>query len=241
MSGFIDLHLHIVPSVDDGVRSLDESLAVCRGLKQLGFDHLVTTPHIRSGMFENRKASLTQAFQEFLAHAAGQPGMPALSLSAEHHCDALFLELFQRGELLPYPGGRALLLEFANESLPLGIQDLAFKLRLKGLTPVVAHPERYVPLFKRTDPIDALLEQDVAFQLDLMALVGKYGRHARNAAERMLEEGVYAIAASDCHRPDDLARTQEALERLVQLVGKNEAQLLLADNPARLLAGKAVQ
>lgn len=241
MSGYIDLHLHIVPSVDDGVRSLQESLTVCRGLKALGFDHLVTTPHIRRGMFENRKANLTQAFQEFAAQVATEPDMPALSLSAEHHCDDLFLELFQAGDLLPYPGGRALLLEFANESLPLGIEKLAFNLRLKGLTPVVAHPERYVPLFKRTDPIDKLLEQEVAFQLDLMSLVGKYGRNARNAAERMLEEGVYAIAASDCHRLDDLQRTQEALERLRELVGQAEAQLLLSENPGRLLSGKAIQ
>jgi protein-tyrosine phosphatase len=241
MSGFIDLHLHIVPSVDDGVRTLQESLTVCRGLKALGFEHLVTTPHIRGGMFENRKAGLTQAFQAFKAQVADEPDMPALSLSAEHHCDELFLQLFQAGELLPYPGGRALLLEFANESFPLGIEELTFKLRLKGLTPVVAHPERYVPLFKRTDPIDRLLEQEVAFQLDVMALVGKYGRNARHAAERMLEEGVYAIAASDCHRPDDLERTREAIERLVELVGKAEAQLLLGENPARLLAGKAIQ
>lgn len=241
MSGFIDLHLHIIPGVDDGVRSLEESLKVCRGLKQLGFDHLVTTPHIRSGMFENRKANLSQAFRELCEQVQNEADLPALSLSAEHHCDDVFLALFKADELLPYPGGRALLLEFPNESLPLGIQNLAFQLRLKGLTPVVAHPERYVALFKRTDPIDPLLEQDVAFQLDLMSLVGKYGRSARHAAERMLEEGVYAIAASDCHRQDDLARTQEALERLRELVGKAEAQLLLGENPARLLAGRAIQ
>jgi len=241
VSGFIDLHLHIVPAVDDGVRTLEESLAVCRGLKALGFDHLVTTPHIRRGMFENRKANLSRAFQEFTAKVASEPGLPQLSLAAEHHCDDLFLELFQAGDLLPYPGGRALLLEFANESLPFGIEDLAFKLRIKGFTPVVAHPERYVPLFKRTDPIDRLLEQEVAFQLDLMSLSGKYGRNARHAAERMLEEGVYAIAASDCHRIEDVERTGEAIERLRELVGVGEATLLLSENPARLLSGRSIQ
>ncbi len=241
MSGFIDLHLHIVPAVDDGVRTIEESLAVCRGLAALGFDHLVTTPHIRRGMFENRKANLIRAFEEFTAKVAPEAGMPRLSLSAEHHCDDLFLELFRAGELLPYPGGRALLLEFANESLPVGIEDLAFKLRIKGFTPVVAHPERYVPLFKRTFPIDRLLEQEVAFQLDLMSLAGKYGRNARHAAERMLEEGVYAIAASDCHRLEDVERTGEALERLRELVGEEEVNLLLHENPARLLSGRSIQ
>jgi protein-tyrosine phosphatase len=240
MSGFIDLHLHYVPGVDDGVRSVEEGLALCRGLKALGFARLVTTPHIRSGMFDNRKPELTQAFEAFVAAAQGEADMPELELSAEHHCDDVFLELFQRGELLPYPGARALLVEFPNEALPLGFDKLAYRLRLKGLTPVVAHPERYVPLMKRTDPIDRLLEQEVSFQLDLMSLVGKYGRTARSAAERMLEEGVYAIAASDAHRLEDLPRTEAALERLRELVGDEEAHTLLYENPRRLLEGRAL-
>lgn len=241
MSGFIDLHLHYIPNVDDGARSLEEGIALCRGLKALGYARLVTTPHIRSGMFDNRPPALRQAFEAFVAAArAAEPNIPELDLSAEHHCDEIFLELFHAGELLPYPGGRALLVEFANEALPLGFEQLAYKLRLKGFTPVVAHPERYVPLLKRTDPIDRLLDQDVAFQLDLMSLIGKYGRSARAAAERMLEEGVYAIAASDAHRFEDLARTKEALARLRELVGDDEAEVLLRENPGRLLAGQAL-
>jgi protein-tyrosine phosphatase len=240
MSGFIDLHLHFVPGVDDGVRTLDEALAVIRGLKALGYERLVTTPHIRSGMFENRKAGLSAAFAGFLESIQGHTDLPTLELSAEHHCDSTFLELFQAGELLPYPGGRALLVEFPNEAFPLGFEQLAFRLRLKGLTPVIAHPERYVPLFKRSSAIDRMLDQDVLFQLDLMALVGKYGRAAQSAAERMLEEGVYAIAASDAHGPEDLPRTERAIQQLFALVGDEEANVLLRENPRRLLEGRAV-
>lgn len=240
MSGYIDLHLHIIPNVDDGVRSVEESLAVCRGLKKLGYDHLVTTPHIRRGMFENRKPGLEQAFQAFCAQVASEPDMPTLSLSAEHHCDEVFLELFQADQLLPYPGNHALLIEFASDSLPVHFAQLAFKLRLRRLAPVIAHPERYVPLFKRTAPIDPLLEQDVLFQLDLLSLADKFGRSARSAAERMLHEGVYSVAGSDCHRLEDVARTEEAIERLIDLVGEEEAHILLRENPRRLLQGQAL-
>jgi len=105
----------------------------------------------------------------------------------------------------------------------------------------LAHPERYAPLYKRTDPLDRLLDQDVAMQLDLLSLTGKYGRVPQRAAERMLEEGVYAIAASDAHSPADLAPLSRAIERLVALVGRDDAQMLLADNPRRLLNGEALQ
>lgn len=238
MAGFIDLHLHYVPGVDDGVQSLGDALTICRELKRMGYERLVTTPHIRGGMFENRRPGLEQAFQALRAEFGEDASLPLLQLSAEHHCDSLFVELFEAGEILPYPGERAVLLEFPNDSLPVAFDRFAFRLARKGLRAIIAHPERYVPLFKRTDPIDALLDQEVGLQLDLMSLVGKYGRHARKAAERMLEEGAYTIAATDTHRVEDLARVAEALELLHKLVDDEEANILLSENPRRLLAGE---
>jgi protein-tyrosine phosphatase len=238
MSGYIDLHLHFVPAVDDGVRSVEDGLKVCRGLYALGYRRLVTTPHIRAGMFDNDRPGLEQAFAAFAEEAKKHDGMPTVELSAEHHCDGNFVQRLQSGGLLPYPGGNALLVEFANESIPVAFEQLVFKLGLKGLRPVIAHPERYTPLFKRTDPVDRFLDQDVGLQLDLLSLVGKYGRAPCKAAERMLEEGAYLIAASDTHHPDDLPGVAQALERLHKLVGDEEARTLLAENPRRLLAGE---
>ena len=241
MSGFIDLHLHYVPGVDDGVRSVEEGQKLCAELKAVGFDMLVTTPHIRSGMFDNRRAGLSDAFQAFAEASRDCEGLPQLALSAEHHCDSALLDLLQTDGLLPYPGGRAILIEFGYESLPTAIERITFKLALKGLRPIVAHPERCAPLFRKTAAIEPLLDQDVGLQLDVMALVGKYGRTPRAAAERMLEEGVYTIAASDAHRPDDAREVAKGIERLFKLVGDDEARLLLVDNPGRLLEGMPTQ
>ena len=238
MKSFIDLHLHFLPGVDDGVPTLEDALKVCRELKALGYARLVTTPHIRSGMFENRKAGLQEAFALLMTDVAGDGSLPTLELSAEHHCDSLFLDLLEAGELLPYPGGHAILVEFPNEALPVAFDRLAFRIARKGMKPIIAHPERYVPLFKRTDPVDHLLDQEVGLQLDLMSLVGKYGRAARKAAERMLEEGAYTIACTDTHRVEDLPRVAQALELLYKLAGDEEAEVLLAENPRRLLAGE---
>ncbi|MDB4975781.1 MAG: putative tyrosine-phosphatase [Myxococcaceae bacterium] len=238
MPSFIDLHLHFIPGVDDGVTTLADALKVCRELKALGYGRLVTTPHIRSHMFENRRAGLEAAFAELQRQVGHDSSLPQLDVSAEHHCDALFLELFEAGELLPYPGAHALLIEFPNEALPVAFDRLAFRIARKGLKSIIAHPERYVPLFKRTDPVDHLLDLEVGLQLDLMSLVGKYGRAARKAAERMLEEGAYTIAATDTHRVEDIARVAEAIGLLYKLVGTEEAEVLLAENPRRLLAGE---
>jgi protein-tyrosine phosphatase len=241
MKGFVDLHLHYVPAVDDGARSVEEALSMCRELKAIGFELLVTTPHIRDGMFDNRREGLVSAFEEFKSLAAASPDMPELALSAEHHCDSTLLDLLQTGGLLPYPGGRAILIEFGYDSLPINVERVAYMLALKNMRPVIAHPERCAPLFRKTAPIEKLLDQDVGLQLDVMSLIGKYGRSPCAAAERMVEEGVYTVAASDAHRPEDALGVGKGIERLYKLVGDDEARLLLADNPRRLLAGVDTQ
>ena len=236
-AGYVDLHCHYLPGIDDGVRTLDEGLAVLTGLARLGYETVIATPHIRTAMFENDKAGLERAYAELVAMSAGVPGMPNTGLAAEHYCDDVFWQLFQRGEAVPYPGGKAALVEFHYEVWPRRVDDVFFEMQVKGVRPVLAHPERYAALATTTDPIDPLLDVGGVALLDLMSLVGRYGRRAERAAERMLDEGVYYAACTDTHRPSDVALVANAIERLRELVGDDEAEELLAENPRRILSG----
>ncbi len=237
MAGWVDLHCHYLPGVDDGVRTMEEGVRLCTALASVGYETVVTTPHIRTAMFDNRRADLEARFARFCAATHDVPGMPETGLGAEHFFDDVFWQLFEGGQSLPLPGGRAALVELPPEMFPQRLEERVFEMNVKGVRPVLAHPERYAPLFRRSDPIDPLLEVGVLPQLDLMSLTGRYGRRPRKAAERMLEEGVYYLAASDCHRPTDVEVVAEALEILHRLVGDEEAVELLADNPRRVLAG----
>jgi len=236
VSGYVDLHSHYLPGVDDGVRTLDESLRLLSALGALGYTEVVATPHIRTAMFENRKPGLEKGFAELLA-ILDTKKLPRLSLAAEHFCDDVFSDLFQRGEVLPYRGGRSILLEFRYEAWPKRIEDLLFRLQVKGLRPLIAHPERYSALFESTDSLDPLLDVGAMTLLDTMSLVGKYGERPRRAAERMLEEGAYDAACSDAHRPEDVDVMAKAMDRLRVLVGKDEAQALLGEHPRGILEG----
>ncbi len=238
MSGYVDLHCHYLPGIDDGVRTLDEGLAVLRGLGALGYELVVATPHIRTAMFENRKPGLERAHAELREIVGGLEGVPALGLAAEHYCDDVFWELFTTGQALPYPGGKAALVEFHYEVWPRRIEERFFDMQIRGVRPVLAHPERYAALAGTTDPIDPVLEVGTCALLDLMSLVGRYGRRSQRAAERMLDEGVYYAACSDAHRPSDVELVAQAIERLRALVGDEEARELLGDNPRRILAGE---
>jgi len=236
MSGYVDLHSHYLPGVDDGVRTLDESLRLLTGLKALGFDEVVATPHIRTAMFENRKPGLVKAFEE-LVSIVDLSTVPKLSLGAEHYFDDVFFGLLEKDQVLPYRANKSILIEFRYEAWPMNLEQRIFKVELAGYMPVIAHPERYHALFSRTDSLDSLLDAGCVTLLDTMSLMGKYGEQPRRAAERMLEEGAYDAACSDAHRPDDLDVMARAIERLKKLVGKEEADALLGTRARQILEG----
>ena len=238
--GYVDLHCHYLPGIDDGVRTLDEGIRVLAGLRGLGYAKVIATPHIRTAMFDNRKPGLERAYAEARGILDGVPDLPERGLAAEHYCDDVFWQLFQDGEALPYPGGKAALVEFHYEVWPQRVEEVFFEMQVKGVRPVLAHPERYAALGRKTDPLDPLLDVGCVALLDLMSLVGRYGRRAQKAAERMLDEGVYYAACSDTHRPEDVPRVGEAIERLKDLVGEEETEELLSENPRRVLAGEGI-
>lgn len=239
MTGLVDLHCHYLPAIDDGVRTLDEGLELLRGLRNIGFAKVVATPHIRTAMFENRKPGIEETFARFVEAAAEAPGLPELGLGAEHFFDDLTFELLLGDDGVPYPGGHAALVEFPPNFIPRGIEHRFFELGVHGIKPVLAHPERYPPLFKSTDPIDPLLQGGTLPLLDVMSLTGKYGRHPKRAAERMLAEDVYYAACTDAHKPAHVPVVKKGIERLRKLVGPELAEELLAENPRRILDGTA--
>ena len=237
LSGLCDLHCHYLPCVDDGVRSTEDGLRLCVGLAQLGYDIVVATPHIRAAMFENNKADLSEIFACFVAAAAREPEMPETGLAAEHFCDDVFFELLEQGNALPYPGGHAVLIEFPPERLPVRLAEQFFRMQVRGIRPVIAHPERYAPIWKELEPLEALVDHGALALLDVMSLSGKYGRKPMRAAEELLEAGLYYAACTDSHKPEDLETVERSIERLSALVGAQEAQALLGERPRSILAG----
>lgn len=236
-AGRCDLHCHYLPGVDDGVRTLEEGIALCRGLAELGFSTVVATPHIRQGMFDNDRPQLEAAFREFVAASRELAGLPERGLAAEHFCDDVFFALLARDAALPYPGGHAALVEFATERMPLRLSEQFFRMQVRGVRPVIAHPERYMPVWKDSENLRVLVERGALGLLDVMALVGKYGRRPQRCAEELLDEDLYFAACSDSHKPDDLDNVARGIARLVELVGAEHAELMLADRPRQILAG----
>ena len=207
------------------------------GLGALGFKQVMATPHMRPGMFDNEKQGLSEAFGRFMPLLAGR-NVPAVALSSEHYFDERVYERLLNGQALPYPGGRAALLEFYEIDFPPVIEQRLFDLRRRRILPVIAHPERYRKFWDQPEALERLVEQGVAALLDSMALVGKYGRRPQRAAEDLLEREVYQAACSDLHRAADLGTLEKSLAVIAKRYGQDEMEFLFQTGPSALLEGR---
>lgn len=237
MADYVDLHCHFVPGVDDGARSEQESRQMLSGLRELGFGTVVATPHMRPGLFDNTAEQLRLRYSALEQALLSYPGLPRIALSAEHYFDDVVFSRIRGASALPYPGNHAILLEFYNSDFPYSLDQRLADICRMGLTPVIAHPERYKPLEKSPEILERLLDLGAAALLDIAALVGKYGRHARRTAETLLERGLYAAACSDAHRPSDVAEVADGIKWVRGHYGDNEVTALLVTGPQALLSG----
>jgi len=238
MRGFIDLHSHWVAAVDDGAKTTEDSVKLLGALREAGFDTVVATPHMRPGMFDNTAADLRRAYEATVSAIRGADGLPELMLSSEHFFDDIVFQRLLEGAALPYPGGHAALVEFPERMFPARVAHRFFDMMRRKIRPVLAHPERYAPVWKDPATLDPLVDGGAALLLDVAALAGKYGRAPQRAAEALLEDGYYYAACSDAHRARDVADVVEGIRLLFDQVGREEATFLLAEGPRAILEGR---
>ena len=238
MRGYLDLHSHWIAGIDDGARSEDEAVGMLRELSRIGFSEVVATPHMRPGLFDNGRADLEAAYERMQPRLDTEPELPRVQLSSEHYFDDVVFNRIMSNEALPYPGGRAILLEFYEIDFPRFVAQRLLDIKKSGVLPVIAHPERYQCMWRDPEILERLVDMGAAALLDTAALVGKYGRRPRRCAEDLLERGLYHAACSDAHRPADCKQVAAGMRWVERHFGSEELELLFDSGPRALLAGE---
>lgn len=193
--GFTDWHSHILPGVDDGVQSMQESLDILKLYEDLGVRRIWLTPHIMEDI-PNQPSELKKKFEEL---KKAWDGKVELKLAAEHMLDSLFEERLASEDVLPIGDeGRHILVETSYYTPPMGMEDLLDKIKAKGYYPVLAHPERYRYMDEAF--YNRLKNKDILFQMNYASLVGGYGESARKKAEWLLKKDMINLVGSDVHR-----------------------------------------
>jgi protein-tyrosine phosphatase len=235
MAGFVDLHAHYLPGVDDGATDLAMSLQMVRAVASLGFTDLYATPHQRADMFLPSREQIAAAHQAVTQELPGADA-PRLGLAAENFWDHVLLERLPDLSMPSYAGGPAFLFEVSPQLMPAGIEASLFSLRVRGRLPVMAHPERYLAVQQQLDRAEAL-GRVAALVVDLAAIDGAHGKPEMRTVRQLLCEGLVHAAATDIHRPEDQRAVAAGMAWVKKQLGPAALEQLLAENPRRILSG----
>lgn len=193
-----DVHSHILPEVDHGSQSVDQSLEMIEAEMRMGINRIVLTSHVTEGTFENSPETLEPAF-ETLQEAVSEAALPVeLYLSAEYRMDELWNQQWLDRHILPMPGGY-MLMENSFLQERLGLDELLYDLRVNGYKTILAHPERYGYYGARRQRLEAIHNSGTKFQVNILSLAGYFGRHARELALWIIKNGMCDMLGSDMH------------------------------------------
>jgi tyrosine-protein phosphatase YwqE len=199
-----------LPSIDDGVRTIEESVAIIKKFKLLGYSKLITTPHVISDLYPNSREIITQKLQE-VQHAIKEHNIDiAIEASAEYYVDIEFLKLIEEEDLLPFMGNY-ILFETAYNSKPMILEQVIYALQAKGYIPVLAHPERYRYLHKDITLYKELKAQGVLFQLNIKSLQNR-SNIIYNIASKLINLGLIDFIGSDVHKMRDIDKLTKTLK-----------------------------
>jgi protein-tyrosine phosphatase len=231
----IDLHLHLLPGIDDGASSMAVTEAMLALAAELGFTRLVATPHLEGPLdpdYQREAEKLTERVRD-----AGHRHGIGVGQGYEIQLDPGLARRLQAGEPVTLAGSRAVLVELPFAGWPHHVEQSLFDIQAAGFRPLLAHPVRYAVAQAEPRKVLDLAERGVMLQVTFSSLSGLFGRGAQHLAQTLVERDLATVLATDAHGAGHrLLNVEKGIERAEELVGRERLDQLIRANPAALLA-----
>ena len=202
--GFIDIHSHLLPGIDDGAKDLNDSIALIEKMASYGIKNFITTPHVLGDLYPNTPEIIKGKLEE-VQNELKKRNLADISITAaaEYMMDEQFSVILEEGNILTLKDN-LVLVEMSYFRPPNNLYDILFQLGLKGYKPVLAHPERYNSYHKNFKEFTKLKRAGCLFQLNLLSLTNNYGREVQKTSEHLLKENMYDFVGTDTHHQNHL-------------------------------------
>jgi tyrosine-protein phosphatase YwqE len=215
-----DMHSHLLPGIDDGADSMETTLSLIQGMRNLGYKKLITTPHVLWDMYKNTHEIILDKLAQVREAVKGAGIDVEINAAAEYFLDEHVEDLLRNKEPLLTVSGKMVLTEFSMAFPSLNIKEILFEMQMQGYQPIIAHPERYVYLEQNKEFYTELRDTGCYFQLNLLSLGGHYGRSVVELAQYLLKNGYYNLIGTDLHHSGHLEGLQRfdmpvALKKLI--------------------------
>lgn len=237
----IDFHSHIIPGVDDGSKSVEETFELIKEAESVGFDSIISTSHY----IENYYESPVEERQEWINALSGALKKENINvnlyLGNEVYFSENIINLLNENQIAKMNNSRYMLFEFAMNVKPINVYDVIYEMLQHNIVPILAHPERY--RFVQQDPslIYDLLDTGVLMQSNFASIIGWYGEKAEILAKKFLESNMISFLGSDVHKPNTIyPKMPEILEKIEEIIGKEKLFELTTLNPQKVLQNESI-
>ena len=203
-----DVHAHLLPGIDDGPKTMEQSIAMIRFLKEMGYEQLTATPHVYAEYYPNTKEKILECFAALQEELQKRAINISITPSAEYYLDDEFEKKLAANSLLPL-FDQHLLVETSTLYADPKFREYLFKIRMKEYTPVIAHPERYVYL--KEEDYTHLINLSCKFQVNILSLTGHYGPEVKTRAQFLIKKFPVSYLGTDAHHVGHLKKIQSYL------------------------------
>lgn len=221
----VDIHSHLLPGIDDGAKSIEETLKLTKALQGFGITQFITTPHIIQHVWDNSAEQIKKKEASTVLELAHHQITVPFRAAAEYMLDDNFSKLFQSESLLTLKKNYVLV-EMSYINAPIQLYAFLFDLQVAGYIPVLAHPERYLFYHHNFEEYAKLKKAGCLLQLNLLSVVGYYGNEITKIAEKLLQKGMYDFVGSDVHHSNHIA----AFDQKIKLKEPKLLQEVIAHN-----------
>ena len=238
----IDFHTHIIPNIDDGSRSIEETFNLIKEAKEAGFEGIVLTSHYIENYYET-DAPERDVWVKAISDNLENKGIETdLYLANEIYMSDNMMKLLIDGKASTINNSSYVLFEMPLDSEPENLYDVIYTLQENKLIPVLAHPERYSFVQKEPELINDLIEKGVLMQANYGSILGQYGEKAELIVRKFLEKNMIHFLGSDVHRQDTIyKKIPQAIDKIRAIVGDDKLEELTTENPKLALNNKRIE
>jgi tyrosine-protein phosphatase YwqE len=197
-TNYVDIHSHVLPGIDDGAKTIEDSKFLLENMIEFGFSKIITSPHTIETIWNNTPETISEALQITKENLNALTTKVELKAASEYIMDDYFASLFDQGKLLTIKDNYVLV-EMSYINPPFQLYDYIFKLQVAGYIPVLAHPERYVFYHSDVSNYAKLKKAGCYFQMNLLSATGYYGKEVAKIADQLLKNDMIDFVGSDFH------------------------------------------
>jgi protein-tyrosine phosphatase len=237
----IDIHSHILPGIDDGAKTIYDSIDLAKQAVSEGIHTIIATPHHRNGKYDNIKSDILPLTSE-LNERFDREGIDLTVLPGQEcRIYGEILEDYKKGEILTLNhDSQYLFIEFPSSSIPRYAERLLYEIQVEGLTPVIVHPERNSEIVERPDKLYKFVQNGAATQLTASSLTGYFGKNIQKFSQQIIEANLAHFIASDAHNIKNRSfKMEEAMDFIEKKYGIDSVYYFI-DNAEILVEGKTI-